>query len=81
LSRTIERDRPIIVSEFSPGTLPGISHCSGPEYLRFLIARGYRIAVIEKDGCENRFGDNIDGVMGAYSRSRIDHIDIIATPK
>ena len=81
LSRTIERDRPIIVSEFSPGTLPGISHCSGPEYLRFLIARGYRIAVIEKDGCENRFGDNIDGVMGAYSRSRIDHIDIVATPK
>jgi len=81
LSRTIERDRPIIVSEFSPGTLPGISHCSGPEYLRFLIAKGYRIAVIEKDGCENRFGDDVEAVMGAYSRSGIDHIDIVATPK
>jgi len=81
LSRTIDRDRPIIVSEFSPGTLPGISHCSGPEYLRFLIAKGYRIAVIGKDGSENRFGDDVDGVMEAYSRSGIDHIDIIATPK
>jgi len=81
LSRTIDRDRPIIVSEFSPGSLPGISRCTGPEFLRFLIAKGYRIGVIEEDGSENRFGDDVDGVMGAYSRSGIDHIDIIATPQ
>lgn len=80
LSQTIDRDRPVIVSEFSPGILPGISHCSGPEYLRFLIAKEYRIGVIEKDGSESSFGDDVDGVMGAYSRSGIDHIDIIATP-
>jgi FkbM family methyltransferase len=81
LSQTIDRDHPVIVSEFSPGALPGISHCSGPEYLRFLIAKGYRIAVIEKDGSESGLGDDVDGVMGAYSRSGTDHIDIIATPK
>jgi FkbM family methyltransferase len=81
LSETIDRDRPVIVSEFSPGMLPGISHCSGPEYLRYLIAKGYRIGVIERDGSESRFGDDVDGVMGAYSRSGIDHIDIIATPR
>jgi hypothetical protein len=80
LSETIDRDRPVIVSEFSPGMLQGISVCSGPEYLRFLIARGYRIGVIEKNGSETSFGDGVDGVMGAYSRSGIDHIDIIATP-
>jgi FkbM family methyltransferase len=80
LSQTIDRDRPVIVSEFSPGALPGISQCSGPEYLRFLIDKGYRIGVIEQDGSENSFGDDVDGVMGAYSRSRIDHVDIIATP-
>ena len=80
LSETINRDRPVIVSEFNPATLPGISRCSGPEYLRFLIARGYRIGVIESDGSETGFGDDVDGVMGAYSRSGIDHIDIIATP-
>jgi len=81
LSETIDRDRPVIVSEFSPGTLPGISHCNGPEFLRFLIARGYGIGVVEKDGSEHSFGDDIDGVMDTYSRSGIDHIDIIATPK
>jgi FkbM family methyltransferase len=80
LSETIDRERPIIVSEFSPGTLPGISHCSGPEFLRFLIAKGYGIGVVEKDGSENSFGNDVDGVMGAYARSGIDHIDIIATP-
>jgi FkbM family methyltransferase len=83
LSQTIDRDHPVIVSEFSPGALPGISRCSGPEYLRFLIEKGYRISVIEQDGSERRFGDDVDGVdgvMGAYSRSGIDHIDIVATP-
>jgi FkbM family methyltransferase len=80
LLETINRDRPVIVSEFSPATLPGISRCSGPEYLRFLIARGYRIGVIERDGSETGFGEDVDGVMGAYSRSGIDHIDIVATP-
>jgi FkbM family methyltransferase len=80
LSETIGRDRPVIVSEFSPGMLQGISRGSGPEYLRFLIAMGYRISVIEQDGFETGFGDDVDGVMGAYSGSGIDHIDIIATP-
>ena len=80
MSETIGRDRPVIVSEFSPGALPDISHCSGPEYLRYLIARGYRIGVVERDGSEIIFGDDVDGVMRAYSRSGIDHIDIIATP-
>ena len=79
LSETIVRDRPVIVSEFSPGMLPGISHCSGPEYLRYLIAKGYRIGVIEYDGSETGFGDDVAGVMGAYSRSGVELIDIIAT--
>ena len=80
LSETIDRDRPVIVSEFSPGALPGTSHCSGPDYLRYLIGKGYRIGVIEPDGSESIFGEDVEGVMGAYSRSGIDHIDIIATP-
>jgi hypothetical protein len=61
--------------------LPGISRCSGPEYLRFLIDKGYRIGVIAQDGSEKRFRDDVDAVMGAYSHSGVDHIDIIATPK
>ena len=78
LSETIARDRPIIVSEFSPGTLPGISHCTGPEYLAFLISHGYQIGVIGPEGAETWFGSDVDGVMDAYSRGGVDHIDIVA---
>ena len=78
-SDTISRDHPIIVSEFNPGALPGVSRCAGPDYLNFLIARGYRIAVIRPDGSENWFGDDVAGVMNAYAISGIDHIDIIAS--
>jgi FkbM family methyltransferase len=81
LETTIGRDRPVIVSEFSPGALPGISHCTGREYLAHLIARGYQIAVIEPDGGERLFGADVDGVMVAFAESGIDHIDIVATPK
>jgi len=80
LSRTIDRDHPVIISEFSPGALPGTSHCSGPDYLRYLIGKGYRIGVIEPDGSESIFGEDVDGVMAAYSRSGIDHIDVVASP-
>jgi FkbM family methyltransferase len=80
LSQTIDRNHPVIVSEFSPGALPSISRCSGPEYLRFLIDKGYRIGVIEKDGAETDFQDDVCGVMAAYSRSGIDHVDIVARP-
>jgi FkbM family methyltransferase len=80
LSQTIDRDRPLIVSEFSPGTLPGVSHCTGPEFLRFLIGKGYGIGVIQQDGSENNFGDDVEGVMSAYSCSGVELIDIIAAP-
>ena len=80
MTSTIDRDRPVIVSEFSPTTMPGISHCSGPDYLGFLIAKGYQLGVVERDGSERVFGDDIAGVMTAYSRSGIDHIDILARP-
>lgn len=80
LAETIARDRPRIVSEFSPDMMPGVSQCSGPEYLSFLIAKGYDIAVIEANGSEAAFGDDVDGVMSAYSQSGVDHIDIIASP-
>jgi FkbM family methyltransferase len=80
LENTIRSYHPVIVTEFSPGQMPGISGCSGPEYLQHIIDRGYRLAVIEEDGSETMFGSDIDAVMAAYSRRGIDHIDITAVP-
>ncbi len=80
LNETIARDRPVIVSEFSPDALLGISHCSGVEYLRYLTAHRYSLAVIDADGGERPFGNDVDGVMAAFRASGIDHIDIVASP-
>jgi FkbM family methyltransferase len=80
LTATIDRDRPIIVSEFSPALLAGISGCSGPEYLGFLINKGYRIGVVQGDGSEADVGDDSEAVMAVYAQRGVDHIDIIAHP-
>jgi FkbM family methyltransferase len=79
MAETIARDRPIIVSEFSPGMLPGISGCSGPEYLQYLIAKGYSLGVLGDDGSTAIFGADINGIMQTYVNRGVDHIDLIAT--
>ena len=75
----IERDRPVIVSEFSPDHMPGFSGIDGPGYLRWLVGLGYNLAVVEPDGsaCE---AAGIERVMTAYRERGVDHIDILATP-
>lgn len=80
LGEILARWHPLIVSEFSPGSLPGISGCTGPEYLQFLIATGYQIGVIEGEGLVTIFGHDLDGIMDAYTRSGVDHIDLLASP-
>lgn len=74
----IRRCRPIIVSEFSPDLMPGISGVSGPDYLSWLIAHGYALSVIEPDGTLAPGGPDGAGVMATYRARACDHIDIVA---
>lgn len=77
----IKRDRPVIVSEFSPDLMPGISHVTGPEYLKWLADLGYQLGVVEKeDGSISDFGTNLDAIMAVYHARATNHIDIAATP-
>ena len=76
----ITRDRPTIISEFSPDQMPGISGVSGPDYLRWLIARGYWVGCIQPDGSVSTPGDDPEQIMAEYAARQRDHIDIVATP-
>lgn len=76
----ITRDRPTLVSEFSPDLMPGISGIDGPGYLRWIVGLGYTLSVIRTDGPPDPAGQDVDAVMGAYTRRGTDHIDVIATP-
>ena len=78
---TIRRDKPRIVSEFSPDQMPGISGISGVGYLRWLIGLGYDLAVINPDGSLLQAGTDDAVVMRAYAARMADHIDILAEPR
>lgn len=76
----IARDRPVIISEFSPDFMPGISGIDGPGYLRWLHAHGYAVAAIRLDGPPMDAGQDVAAVMEEYARRNADHIDLLATP-
>ena len=79
LERVLRRDRPVIVCEFAPGMMPGVSGIDGVAYVKWLNALGYRPAVITPDGREQPCAD-AGMVMEAYERSGVDHIDLVCDP-
>jgi len=78
--QTIAEHHPVIVSEFSPGLMPGISGISGEEYLRWIIGQGYRLATIRPDGSLQHAERNWRAVIDEYETRGVDHVDIVATP-
>ena len=72
----IRRDRPAIVTEFSPTLMPGISGIEGPAYLRWLIGFGYRLAIVEGDGSSRPATP--DEIMLEYKTRGTDHLDLLA---
>ena len=75
----IARDRPSIISEFSPNLMPGISGISGPDYLRWLKSLGYALRVIQLDGTTGEAA-SVDAVMQAHEATGTDHVDLLASP-
>ncbi len=76
----ISQFHPLIVSEFCPGYLQGISGIDGEDYLNFLIDLGYRIGVIAPDGSVSPPSDRAADIMAHYQQRGADHIDILAQP-
>ena len=72
---------PHIISEFSPGLMPGIAGIDGRGYLDWLIGLGYGLSVICPDGKLLAAGLDVAAVMAAYEARRADHIDILARPE
>ncbi len=75
----LRRDRPVIVSEFSPVLLQSNSGVSGEAYADFLTALGYRIEVI-LDGGVTAHCPDAASVMACHRASGGDHIDLLLTP-
>lgn len=76
-SNLIRRCHPVIVSEFSPGLMQGISGIDAREYLKFVLAFGYSVSIIEPNGSLTACGLDTEKVMKAYANCGGDHIDIL----
>ena len=76
--KTIERCRPIIVSEFAPPNLEDSSGVSGREYLEFFVGLGYQVLSMTtfrmKEG-------NVEEILTRFQESGKDHIDIMLLPR
>ncbi|MGC2112305.1 MAG: FkbM family methyltransferase [Candidatus Korobacteraceae bacterium] len=76
--RTLERSKPILVTEFSPASLPAASGVSGREYLEFLAQLDYDIFVITE---AKPASASIDQVLSRFDDSGSDHLDLLLQPK
>lgn len=75
----LRRQRPVVISEFSPGLLVSNSGVAPETYLRLLLELGYAIAVIGPDGMALPCGD-AGAVMAMFESRGGDHVDLLMTP-
>ena len=70
----MRQDRPAIIFEFSAGGIDGIS---GEAFLRWLADRGYRFINVSSGA---NVIEDVGGIMSAFERTMVDHLDIFAQP-
>jgi FkbM family methyltransferase len=75
---TIQRNRPIVVSEFSPPQLQAGSGVSGEEYLGLFEELGYELSVITQVGPK---AGSVAEILRHFEQSGTDHIDILLKPR
>ncbi|MCB8883168.1 FkbM family methyltransferase [Acidisoma cellulosilytica] len=78
---TIRRNRPVIVTEFGPSMMPGISGITGKGYLEWITALDYDLSIVEPDGTLNPCGRDVDRIMTVILERETDHIDLVALPR
>jgi hypothetical protein len=74
----LDRHRPVIFSEFTPGAMVSMSGVTPGEYLEMFTGRGYALAVLEGSG--PRFMNAAALLEHAAAKAADDHLDILAEP-
>jgi FkbM family methyltransferase len=76
--RSLDRWSQKLVFEFAPGMLHYASRISGPDFLRYLLDKGYSIGVIDPHG-STTLHNAVEPIMLAYNEAGIDHLDLFGT--
>jgi FkbM family methyltransferase len=80
MQEVLQRQRPLVFSEFAPGTIRDISGTDPAEMLRALLNCGYGVAVVEERGAVTPLGNDVAAVMGRHDERR-HHLDLMFTPR
>ncbi len=72
--------RPVVFSEFAPGTIRHISESDPAELLRFVVACDYALGIVEENGAVTTMGADVGGVLARHDERR-HHLDLVFTPK
>ena len=78
MEAALRRDRPVIVTEFSPALLPRASGVDAQGYAAFLLGLNYRVAAIAPNGSIEGCPD-VPAIMAAFGRSGETTIDLLLT--
>ncbi len=81
MQRILSQDRPVILSEFAPGTIEHISKVSPVDYLNSIAAYDYLFAIIENNSSITDLGGSVSDVLARYADSGEHHIDLALVPE
>ncbi len=77
MERSIERHRPVVVSEFAPSNLAAIGGIEPREYLGWFRSRGYSVSVLEEDGGEKPSVSDEEVLAAVQGRH---HLELVFRP-
>lgn len=80
MQRILKESRPVILSEFAPGTIEHISRSSPADYLDNIASHRYTFAIIQGGGLKD-LGSSTRDVMAHSVEAGGHHIDLMLLPK
>lgn len=80
MQQVLRGQRPVVFSEFAPGTIQHISKTDPAEMLRAVLACGYALSIVEESGAVTPMGSDAAGVLARHEQ-RKHHLDLMFTPR
>lgn len=77
MERSIERHRPVIVSELAPSNLASLGGVEPGDYLAWFRERGYALSILREDGTEGPLASAADALAAVGERH---HIELVFRP-
>jgi FkbM family methyltransferase len=77
----LNREKPIIFTEFAPGTIQHISKTDPAQLLNFIIKLGYNIFIITENGTLQDTANNIEAILSFCNKERKHHLDLLLKHK